>query len=469
MKIKDFGQVFTPRNIVIDILNASDYRGKKILNKNVIDNSCGNGAFLVTIVERYIEEYIKHHKSLKGIDKHLEKYIHGIEMDKDIYQECIENLNKFISKYNIGKIKWDILNEDTLKVGNYNGKMDFVIGNPPYVRVHNLDNQYNNVKEYSFCLNGMTDLYIVFYEIGLRMLNKNGILCYITPNSFYNSLAGSQLRKYIKENRCMELIMDLGHYQPFSVITYTTICKIHKSKTFDNCKYYKYDLKTGIPKYICSISYNDLFIDNNIVLSENNQKYFKYLNYKISKNSKVQVKNGFATLNDKVFIQERFDLKNNIIKVIKASTGQWKECIFPYDKNGKVLKFEELGQDTQKYLLKNKERLIKFGSRTDSNWYAFGRSQAIHDVFKEKIAINTIIKDIDSIKINRVKSGEGVYSGLYMLTSIPFDIINEKICSEGFIEYLRVLNKCKNDGYFAFSSKDLSKYINCVIEEKDSD
>ncbi|MEJ3568453.1 Eco57I restriction-modification methylase domain-containing protein [Ureaplasma parvum] len=63
--------------------------------------------------------------------------------------------------------------------------MDFVIGNPPYVRIHNLIKEPNLIKNYLFSNKGMTDLYIIFYEIGIKMLNKNGILCYITPSSFF--------------------------------------------------------------------------------------------------------------------------------------------------------------------------------------------------------------------------------------------------------------------------------------------
>lgn len=466
MKVKDFGQVFTPQSIVDDILDVSNYKGTDILNKNIIDNSCGDGAFLQTIVERYINEYIKVNGSVLNISKNLETYIHGIEIDKEVYEECIKNLNKLINKYNIKDVKWDILNKNTLNVEKYNGGMDYVIGNPPYVRVHNLNEQYEDVKRYSFCGSGMTDLYIVFYEIGIRMLNENGVLCYITPNSFYNSLAGEQLRGYIKENRNMELLMDLGHYQPFNVTTYTTICKICNNRKFENCKYYKYNLKTGRPDYICDINYNDLFIDNKIILSTDNSKYCKYLNFEVNRNPKVQVKNAFATLNDKIFIQDDFEFKDNVINVIKASTGKWKKCIFPYDNNGKLIKFDNLNQDIQEYFNKNKDNLIKDDSKMDSEWYAFGRSQAINDVSKQKISINTTIKDISSIKINRINSGEGIYSGLYLITSIPMDVVEEKICSEDFIEYLRVLNKCKSGGYFTFSSKDLSKYINCRLEEE---
>jgi adenine-specific DNA-methyltransferase len=62
--------------------------------------------------------------------------------------------------------------------------MDFVVGNPPYVRVHNLGNYYELVKKFSFSQAGMTDLFIVFFEVGLNMLNNNGKMCYISPTSY---------------------------------------------------------------------------------------------------------------------------------------------------------------------------------------------------------------------------------------------------------------------------------------------
>lgn len=465
MKVKDFGQVFTPIELVKDILDVSNYKGKGILKKHVIDNSCGNGAFLIEIIDRYIKEYYKEHSTYNGIKNEIETYIHGIEYDTEIWKECIYNLKEKCNEYNIQDVKFDILNKDALKTKKYNGKMDFVLGNPPYVRVHNLDKQYDSVKKYLFSKSGMTDLYIVFYEIGIKMLNKSGVLCYITPNSFYTSLAGKELRQYIMKNRNMEVVMDLGHYQPFNVTTYTTICKICKNKKFDVCKYFKYDTQSGKPQFISDIKYKDLFIDGNMILSKDNGKYLKYLNYNVERESKVQVKNGFATLNDKIFIDSKFDFKKNTIDVLKASTGQWKKCIYPYDENGKIIPFNKLNKKLQKYLEEHHSELTQGDSKIDGVWYGFGRSQAINDVKLNKIAINTCIKDIDSIKLNLVEENKGLYSGLYILTDKPFEAVKEKICSQDFIEYLKLLNKCKSGGYYTFSSKDLSKFLNCSLEE----
>jgi len=464
MKVKDLGQVFTPVDIVNDVLDAAGYNGEDILNKHVIDNSCGDGAFLLQIIDRYVKAYKEKYQTLEGVEKDLKKYIHGIEIDKKVFDDCNDSLTRYLIDHNFKEVSFDIINGDALKVTKFYKKMDFVLGNPPYVRVHNLNKKYKEIREYSFCESGMTDLYLVFYEIGLNMLNKNGILCYITPNSFYNSIAGNKLRQYIKENQTVELIMDVGHYQPFDVNTYTAICKIKNNYKFDVCKYFKYNIETGRPKFISNIKYEDLFVDNNIVLSSDNKKFLPILTYKLEDKLQVLVKNGFATLNDNVFIQSDFSFKGNQIEVIKGSTGEWKKCIYPYDKNGKSIPFEMLDKDVQKYLRKHKKELTKKSKEANSSWYAFGRTQAIHDVPFDKISINTTIKDIASIKLNKVAAGKGIYSGLYLLTDISFQKIKNIICNQEFIEYLKLLNKCKSGGYYTFSSKDLAKYINYYLE-----
>lgn len=186
---KKTGQVFTPASLVNDMLNIINYKGKEILKKHIIDNSCGNGAFLTQIVKRYINAYQDLYGSLNGVEKDLEKYIHGIDIDSNAIKECINNLNTFITHKNISQVKWDIYESNTLTNNKYNGKMDYVVANPPYVRVHNLESTYNTVKNFSFAKSGMTDLFIVFFEIGFNMLNKVGKMVYISPNSFYSSLA----------------------------------------------------------------------------------------------------------------------------------------------------------------------------------------------------------------------------------------------------------------------------------------
>lgn len=157
-------------------------------------------------------------------------------------------------------MNWDFINGDTLQIDKFNNKMDFVIGNPPYVRVHNLNDNFNSVKNYLFGNGGMTDLYIIFYEIGIKMLNQTGILSYITPSSFFTSVAGTNMRNYLLDNNLIESICDLKHFQAFNATTYTTIVCLNKSLKVDNVNYYEFDTQNLCPIYIDTLNKKDYLI-----------------------------------------------------------------------------------------------------------------------------------------------------------------------------------------------------------------
>src|SRR5690554_505844 len=102
-KTKENGVVYTPDYIVKLILDQSDYTGNKILEKHVIDNSCGDGAFLIEIVNRYIQEFNKINQAnifaQEKLKKELETYIHGIEIDKIEVIKCKDNLDQLVKKF----------------------------------------------------------------------------------------------------------------------------------------------------------------------------------------------------------------------------------------------------------------------------------------------------------------------------------------------------------------------------------
>lgn len=136
--------------------------------------------------------------------------------------------------------------------------------------------------------------------------------------------------------------------------------------------------------------------------------------------------------------------------------------IFPYDSEGNPYSeeyIEEYYPSIYEYLISHKEKLISRSLEKNSDWFLFGRSQGIKDTFKNKIAINTMIKDFNSIKLNQVEKGMGIYSGLYILSTYTYDDIYNAVYHSDFIKYLKSLRKYKSGGYYTFSSKDLEKYL----------
>lgn len=461
--VKHSGQVFTPDHIVALMLDYCGYSGKGIIGKHIIDNSCGDGAFLCIIVTRYCKEWLGHSDDKLQLQHHLETYIHGIELDPVAYNNCIFNLNCITEAFGINDVNWDITNRDAIQAKEYDGRMDYVVGNPPYVRVHNLGEHYTDVKTFSFADGGMTDLYLVFFELGFRMLAPTGKLCYITPCSWLNSLAALNLRKYVRRTKHLCGLIDFGHAKVFGdIMTYVLISYFDKSTRSETFDYSIYDVETGLPRHIDTLQYSDVAITNYFYLGKKEElrelKEIKERRYP----KKAIVKNGYATLADKVFILG-VPFQEFTIPIIKGSTGKWQRGFFPYDKKGKPLPKEQIFSipAVADYLNLHKKELLKGKTESEKpDWYLYGRTQALKDTFEDKLSINCIIKDTSSIKLNEVPKGSGVYSGLYILTRASHSLIEQIIKSDDFVAYLRTLKKYKSGGYYTFNTEDLQQYLN---------
>ncbi len=459
---KIYGRVYTPTYLVNHILDCIGYDTyDHIVKKHIIDNSCGDGAFLVEIVNRYCNSFEGTKKELK---RDLETYIHGIEIDLDERNKCVANLDKVVFNFDIENVQWDVLCADALFVTNYDKKMDYVVGNPPYVRVHNLESSYEQVKAYKFANGGMTDLYLAFFELGFNMLRYDGQLCYITPSSWLNSLAATNMRQYIVMNQNLVALIDMEHFQAFEKITtYTIISHFKKSHCSNKFDYYIYNKENNSRKFIANLDLQNCYIDSCIYLGTSEQLQ-RLRQIKVSQNNRyVSVKNGFATLADNVFIGDAIPESPITIKVVKGSTGKWYNCLFPYDRNGKPLSEEKIfeNKDVRCHLIANKKALLK-GNVEYKGWYLFGRTQALADVYRPKLSINSLIRTAADFKLIELKSGEGIYSGLYAIANIDISWkeIKNIIVSDEFVGYIKLLRKYKSGGYYTFNSKDVEQFIN---------
>ncbi|MBR2803296.1 N-6 DNA methylase [Candidatus Saccharibacteria bacterium] len=472
IKVKHRGKIYTPDYLVEIILDRGDYSGANILRKHVIDNSCGDGQFMIHVVDRYCKEFLKCSNDKEKLKKELEEYVHAIDIEKDELDTCKERCDKVASIHGVENVKWDFINGNTIEIDKYDGKMDFVVGNPPYVRIHNLDENAISVKEHLFCKNGMTDLYILFYEIGIKMLNKTGVLAYITPSSFFTSLAGLEMRQYLSNNNLLVSVCDLKHFQAFNATTYTTIICLKKNNDEKVVDYSEFDAESLSPVEISKLKQDDYLIDDKFYFSDKESLELLKSIINCKTNHDFSVKNGYATLADKIFISN-FDFESKyIIPVVKASCAKWTKIFYPYDENGKLYSEDELFKDgnIKAYLSERKEQLIKRANERDSEkyWYAFGRSQAINDTYKDKLALNALVKSTKDIKLVEAKKGTGVYSGLYIVSdTIPIKKIKEAIQNEDFCKYVSLLGKYKSGGYYTYSSKDVAAFINYKLSKEE--
>lgn len=504
MSKKSKGDIFTPPHIVSIVLDYAGYTSSdSILEKHILENSCGDGRFLCEIVRRYIEAYRTIHIGTSGINHDLERYIHGIELDSGYCKECVNNLNAIVKEEGIeGKINWDVRCIDALFTDYiYKGALpDYIVGNPPYVRIHNMDDPDSLAEAFTWC-SGMTDLYIAFWQKSLTNIKNGGVVCFITPSSWVTSVAGREMRSYLRRTGYLRGVIDFKDTQVFdNAQTYVmvTLC----SASAPNWGVFKDDVNLGEPFF----HYDEYDPDTKKIKDDTILKYSQAITQgtkdtyidmcspddcavlhevRLPHRDWISVKNGFATLKDEVFINEDAPEEMSI-RVVKATTKETdtERCVFPYTKAGpmgyvpiSLDVMEDTYPEAYNYLLSHKQELLK--RKYDGNWYTFGRSQGLSDLDKMKISINNTVKTKDDLHLNLLDKGVGVYGGLYIVTDNWYvcggsEEAHEKVLrkvmdilsDDKFIRYVFSLKKYKSGGYCTFSSKDAEAYINWILDQE---
>jgi adenine-specific DNA-methyltransferase len=100
---------------------------------------------------------------------------------------------------------------------------DVCIGNPPYVRQEQIKEFKPIFKSQYDCYTGVADLYVYFYEQGLKLLKNQGILCYISSNKYFRSGYGEKLRKFLANESTIQQLIDFGDAPIFTAIAYPSI------------------------------------------------------------------------------------------------------------------------------------------------------------------------------------------------------------------------------------------------------
>ena len=92
---------------------------------------------------------------------------------------------------------------------------DAVIGNPPYVRQEALAESKPYLLKTYAAAHGMADIYVYFFDQGLRLLRGGGQLGLISSNKFMRANYGTPLRKRLTQGVHVEQIIDFGELPVF--------------------------------------------------------------------------------------------------------------------------------------------------------------------------------------------------------------------------------------------------------------
>jgi adenine-specific DNA-methyltransferase len=175
-----FAQYYTPENIAIYMASMFKAPKKRIIR--IIDPGCGFGILTVAFLQRLLQ--IEHVKVKKAIVTLYEIDIHAIQRLKNIMElvsfKCMEKGLEVI--YTINNDNF-ITSFSSIKDINESHKYDYVIVNPPYMKLpvesdDNIKLEKLNIK--------VPNYYAAFVSLAQKMLINKGELVAITPRSFCN-------------------------------------------------------------------------------------------------------------------------------------------------------------------------------------------------------------------------------------------------------------------------------------------
>ena len=99
----------------------------------------------------------------------------------------------------------------SLSSTSQSGGFDAVIGNPPYVRQEEISAIKPALARAFQTFTGTADLYVYFYEQGIRLLKPGGRMGYVVTNKWLKAGYAGKLRRLFAEDVWIEFLADFGH------------------------------------------------------------------------------------------------------------------------------------------------------------------------------------------------------------------------------------------------------------------
>ncbi|NGF56796.1 N-6 DNA methylase [Parapedobacter sp. SGR-10] len=487
------GAIYTPSKIREYIIAQSFRReGNRIENVKIADIACGCSGFLYTAAKElrkrtgYSYQFIFQNQ-IFGLD--IQEY--SVTRSKLLLSLLALSEGEDIEEFHFNLHQGDALIfkwKDHYE--NFEG-FQIIAGNPPYVCARNLEDTIKeNLQNWSVCKSGNPDLYIPFFQIGYENLAENGILGFITMNTFFKSLNGRALRKYFEDNNTSIRIIDFGTLQIFkSKSTYTCICFLEKTEQ-NYIEYYKSaekELPTNRNQY-SRINYKNLDAKKGWNLNDN-EIISRIEATGTPFGEKYKTRHGIATLRNDVYIfkpvkedNEFYYLQNGSLYAIEKGIckdilnsnklsrdinfDEVKEkVLFPYNDETKPKALEEKVlkdnfPNAYKYLKKKKEELAKRdkGKGKYEKWFAFGRTQSLEKVgnklffpkFSDKIPSYLISNDDDLLFYN----GQAIVGH----SDEEMQLVKKILESRLFWYYIKTTSKPYSSAYYSLNGTYIKNF-----------
>jgi len=195
------GVVYTKPWMVELVLDLAGYVSQKKLAEMVaLEPSAGDGAFLVAMVRRLVESCDIHGIPLVRAMQALQAF----EIDPVAAGKAVAVVRETLLTLGVAEALAEKLARSWIKVGDFLEASlcfpiaDFVIGNPPYIRLEEIPEDKAAMYRSTYpAMRGRADIYVAFYQAALMQLRAGGVCAYICADRWMLNDYGSALRKFI--------------------------------------------------------------------------------------------------------------------------------------------------------------------------------------------------------------------------------------------------------------------------------
>ncbi|MCP4307586.1 MAG: N-6 DNA methylase [bacterium] len=213
------GEVFTRRWVVEFILDLIDYRpDNDLASRVIVEPACGTGAFLIPIVDRLVASCEIHNQDLVTADDAIRAF-DVLEANTDLARKAVahrlgehgfadETAERLASEW--------VTTADFLLHDHRASSADFVVGNPPYIRLEDVPRSLTDAYRRACpTMQGRSDIYVGFLEAGLRLLKPNSVLGFICADRWMHNQYGGALRQLITSEYAVDTIVSMHDVDAF--------------------------------------------------------------------------------------------------------------------------------------------------------------------------------------------------------------------------------------------------------------
>jgi hypothetical protein len=229
------GVVYTKRWVVELLLDLAGYTAdSNLVDAVAVEPSAGEGAFLALMIERLVDSCQRLGRPISDCRKSLIAF----ELDEVSAERARVLAAEVLVMRGVNASTAESLAESWVRTCDYlfdsmRVEADFVIGNPPYVRLEEIPEETALLYREAYpTMCGRADLYVAFFEAALRQLKHGGACAFICADRWMRNQYGAELRELITSDFAVDVVIEMHNADAFQdeVDAYPAITVIRRQK-----------------------------------------------------------------------------------------------------------------------------------------------------------------------------------------------------------------------------------------------